>query len=83
LINTLALQEAKDSSEIENIITTNDLQASRLTATKCLDRLTDGGFVEKRKIGRYSYLINVPLMRIFTEIPDQPEASDAPAMASD
>ena len=61
----------------------NDLRVSRLTATKYLDRLTDEGFVEKHKIGRYNYYINVPLVQIFTEIPDQPETSDAPVMASD
>jgi Fic family protein len=61
----------------------NDLQVSRLTATKYLDRLTDEGFAEKHKIGRYNYYINFPLMRIFTEIPDQPEAFDAPAMDSE
>ena len=61
----------------------NDLQVSRLTATKYLDRLTDEGFVEKHRIGRYNYYINFPLMRIFTEIPDQPETFDAPAMDSD
>ena len=61
----------------------NDLQVSRLTATKYLDRLTDEGFVEKHKIGRYNYYINFPLMRVFTEIPDEPEELDAPAMDSD
>ena len=61
----------------------NDLRVSRLTATKYLDRLTDEGFVEKHKIGRYNYYINLPLMRIFTEIPDQPEALDTPPMGSD
>ena len=34
------------------------------------------------KIGRYNYYINFPLMQVFTEIPDQPEAFDAPAMDS-
>ena len=60
-----------------------DLQVSRLTAAKYLDRLTDEGFVEKHKIGRYNYYINIPLMRIFTDIPEQPEAFDVPAMARD
>jgi Fic family protein len=50
----------------------NDLQVSRLTATKYLDRLTEEGFVEKHKIGRYKYYSNFPLMRVFTEIPDEP-----------
>ncbi|HEX9909847.1 MAG TPA: Fic/DOC family N-terminal domain-containing protein, partial [Desulfatiglandales bacterium] len=33
LINTLVLQEAKDSSEIENIITTNDALFKAFTAS--------------------------------------------------
>ena len=61
----------------------NDLRVSRLTATKYLDRLTDEGFVEKHKIGRYNYYINFPLMRVFSEIPDEPEAFDSRAMDSD
>lgn len=51
----------------------HDLQVSRLTATKYLDLLTENGFVEKRKVGRYNYYINVPLMGVFTEIPEEPE----------
>ena len=47
----------------------NDLQVSRLTATKYLDILTERRFVEKHKVGRYSYYINTPLVGIFTEIP--------------
>jgi hypothetical protein len=46
---------------------------SRLTATKYLDRLTEEGFIEKHKIGRYNY-VNFPLMRVFTKIPDEAEA---------
>ncbi len=61
----------------------NDLRVSRLTATKYLDRLTDEGFFEKHRIGRYDCCINFPLTRIFTEIPDEPETLDAPAMDSD
>ena len=61
----------------------NDLRVSRLTATKYLDRLTEEGFVEKHKISRYNYYINFPLMRIFMEIPDEPEPFHAPPMDSD
>ena len=42
----------------------NDLKVSRLTATKYLDALTETGFLEKQKIGRSNYYINVPLFRI-------------------
>lgn len=50
LINALGLQEAKDSSEIENIVTTHTLDA--------------GGFVQKQKIGRSNYYVNLALNRI-------------------
>jgi Fic family protein len=43
-----------------------DLQVSRLTATKYLDALADGGFVQKQKIGRGNYYINVALTPILT-----------------
>lgn len=42
----------------------NDLQVSRLTATKYLDVLTETGFLEKQKIGRSNYYINHALTRI-------------------
>ncbi len=43
-----------------------DLGVSRLTATKYLDALADGGFVLKRKVGRSNYYINDALQRILT-----------------
>lgn len=39
----------------------HDLGVSRLTATKYLDALVEGGFLHKRRIGRGSYYINQPL----------------------
>ena len=50
-----------------------DLGVSRLTAAKYLELLTEKGFIDKHKIGRYNYYINRPLMDIFMEIPDFPE----------
>lgn len=38
-----------------------DLGVSRITATKYLDALTDGGFVQKQKIGRGNYYLNLAL----------------------
>ena len=38
-----------------------DLQVSRLTATKYLDALAASGFVQKQKIGRGNYYINLAL----------------------
>lgn len=44
----------------------HDLKVSRLTATRYLDKLTEGGFVLKQKIGRSNYYINRPLYGILT-----------------
>lgn len=41
-----------------------DLQVSRLTASKYLDALVAGGFVQKQKIGRGNYYANVALNAI-------------------
>lgn len=43
-----------------------DLKVSRLTATKYLNALSEGGFVLKQKIGRSNYYINVALNTILT-----------------
>lgn len=44
-----------------------DLKVSRLTATKYLDALTAGGFVQKVKVGRSNYYINQALNAILTK----------------
>ena len=41
-----------------------DLKVSRLTATKYLDTLAEEGFVQKHKIGRNNYYVNVALNKI-------------------
>jgi Fic family protein len=41
-----------------------DLGVSRLTATRYLDLLAEGGFVRKKKVGRTNYYINRPLFEI-------------------
>jgi cell filamentation protein, protein adenylyltransferase len=43
-----------------------DLKVSRLTATKYLDALSQGGFLLKQKIGRSNYYINLALNTILT-----------------
>ena len=43
-----------------------DLKVSRLTATKYLDALTEGGFLHKLKKGRNNYYINLALNAILT-----------------
>ena len=43
-----------------------DLNISRLTATRYLDALVEGGFLLKRKVGRSNFYINVALNAILT-----------------
>lgn len=44
----------------------SDLSVSRITATKYLEKLVDNGFLDKKKLGRQNYYINVPLLNILT-----------------
>jgi Fic family protein len=44
-----------------------DLTVSRVTATKYLEALTAGGFLEKKRLGRSNYYINVALYRLLTQ----------------
>jgi Fic family protein len=44
----------------------HELNVSRLTATKYLDALADGGFLLKRKVGRSNFYINIALNAILT-----------------
>jgi Fic family protein len=41
-----------------------DLKVSRMTATKYLDALAEAGFVQKHKIGRSNYYVNMALNQI-------------------
>lgn len=45
-----------------------DLNISRITAAKHLDKLAENGFVEKKKIGRTNFYINRPLFNLLTQI---------------
>lgn len=44
----------------------NELQVSRITATKYLDTITDLGLLDKQKIGRDNYYINTRLFQLLT-----------------
>ena len=44
-----------------------ELKVSRLTASKYLEALTDGGFLEKRRSGRANYYINTALYQLLTQ----------------
>ena len=66
--------------KIESVQT--GLRVSHLTAAKYLELLTEKGFIEKHKIGRYNYYVNRPLMGISMEIPEMPANIEAPGMVS-
>lgn len=58
LLNTLPLQEAKDSSEIENIVTTNDaIYKANLSSLDSLDKST-------KEVKRYTIALSIGLARI-------------------
>jgi Fic family protein len=59
LINNLF---AHPYTKIEFVM--RDLNVSRLTATRYLDALAEDGFLEKRKVGRINYYINIALNQI-------------------
>jgi len=46
-----------------------DLKVSRITATKYLEQLVEGGFLHKQKIGRSNYYVNLPLFQILSGDP--------------
>jgi len=45
----------------------HDLGITRVTATRYLEQLAQGGFVRKQKIGRHNYYVNQPLYDILTD----------------
>ncbi len=51
-----------------------DLQVSRITATKYLDALTESGFVQKQRIGRGNYYVNVALRAVLMGKPGARES---------
>jgi Fic family protein len=59
LINNLFMHPYTKIEFIER-----DLGVSRLTASKYLDALAAGGFVQKNKIGRSNYYVNLALNQI-------------------
>lgn len=64
LINSLFMHPYTKIEFIER-----DLGVSRLTATKYLDALDAAGFVQKQKVGRSNYYINLALNRILLGTP--------------
>jgi len=54
-------------TKVTNIVET--LGVGRQTAIKYLDILAEKNFLEKHKIGRVSFYINTPVLRLFVEMP--------------
>ena len=44
-----------------------DLNVSRLTATRYLGKLADGGLLEKIRMGNSNYYLNLPLTQLLTD----------------
>ncbi|MGE4349561.1 MAG: hypothetical protein AB7D28_07330 [Candidatus Berkiella sp.] len=48
----------------------NELNVSRITATRYLDELSGIGLMEKIKLGRDNYYINHELMKLISNVQD-------------
>lgn len=59
-----------------------ELEVSRPTATRYLNGLLETGLVEKLKIGRTIYYINIPLTKLFMSVSDSGQPKDTPAIES-
>ena len=49
-----------------------DLQVSRITATKYMDALAKGGFVQKQRVGRGNYYVNTVLNAVLVSAGSNP-----------
>lgn len=45
-----------------------ELGVSRITATKYLNLLANAGFVQKRKIGKTNFFVNIPLYDFLSDV---------------
>jgi len=61
LINNLFMHTNTKIAFVEN-----ELRVSRITATKYLDTLVDDGFLQKERVERTNFYINVALNEILT-----------------
>ena len=53
-------------TKIEFIV--SELGVSRPTATKYLEQLSAGGFLDKKKVGRTNFYVNTPLFKLLTSL---------------
>lgn len=80
LISSLTLQEAKDSSAVIGHIEAN-MQVSRQTASRYLEKIVELGLLQKEKMWKENYYINTKLMNLFIDfgkcdIPDNHDDND-------
>lgn len=59
-----------------------ELNVSRPTATRYLNGLVETGLINKIKIGRIHYYINIPLMELFMNVSDSNDIVSSPAIES-
>lgn len=59
-----------------------ELNVSRPTATRYLNGLVETGLINKIKIGRIHYYINIPLMELFMNVSDSNDIVSIPAIES-
>ena len=55
----------------------NEMNLSRLTASRYLDKLAAAGFLEKRRQGRSNYYLNKPLVNLFINLPGRDNGNSA------
>lgn len=59
-----------------------ELEVSRPTATRYLNGIVETGLLDKVKIGRTHYYINISLMKLFMSVSDKGNADDVSAIES-
>lgn len=59
-----------------------ELDVSRATVTRYLNGLVETGLVDKVKIGRTHYYINIPLMTLFMSVSDSETTKSVPPIES-
>lgn len=59
-----------------------ELNVSRLTAMRYLEKLVAAGFLTKYRHGRANYYINTPLVNLFLDLPRIPQSGEVPGIES-
>lgn len=59
-----------------------ELNVSRQTATRYLNEVTKTGLIQKIRVGRNHYYINIPLMQLFLSVSDTPKEKNTLSVES-